>query len=479
MIRAQADGDVMPVDLTKSLSFKSASNAEKAMLAQLQGNILKGHGREHTAHLFLKFDPAKAAAIRAWIRQQAASVTTAAAQLAESEARKLAKVQGRRFVSDPVKLLFISAAGYQALTIAAPKQPMDAAFRGGMGTRDLNDPPVVRWEAHLKSGVHAMLLLADVSAAKVVRLVTKMKAAFPVGVMLLGQETGLAIKNANRDGIEHFGYVDGRSQPLLLIEDIEREKNGQDGTSVWNPAFPIGQALVPDPAGTNGVSFGSYFVFRKLKQDVKGFKDKEKALAKALGLKGDDAERAGAMIVGRFEDGTPLVLQKADGMHHPVPNNFDYANDPDATKCPFHAHIRKSNPRGESVGSLASTLAEERSHIMARRGITYGGRTKLKNGEFALPRGEVGLLFMAYQNDIANQFEFTQATWVNNPDFLKPGTGIDPVIGQGGAGGQACAVGWGGTKANATFKKFDFRNFVKMKGGEYFFAPSIEGLKNL
>ena len=122
--------------------------------------------------------------------------------------------------------------------------------------------------------------------------------------------------------------------------------------------------------------------------------------------------------------------------HTPVRNNFNFKPDPTGSKCPFQAHIRKSNPRGESVGSFATNLAEERSHIMPRRGITYGHRAVHPNDPVLdehpelIPTEGVGLLFMAYQNDIANQFEFTQRNWVNNSGFLKLGIGIDPVLGQ-------------------------------------------------
>jgi hypothetical protein len=85
---------------------------------------------------------------------------------------------------------------------------------------------------------------------------------------------------------------------------------------------------------------------------------------------------------------------------------------------------------------------------------------------------------MAYQNDIVNQFEFTQAAWVNNPGFVQPNAGIDPVIGQGPKGGQRCPLEWGGGGATPR-KAFDFRGFVTLKGGEYFFAPSISALKAL
>jgi len=85
---------------------------------------------------------------------------------------------------------------------------------------------------------------------------------------------------------------------------------------------------------------------------------------------------------------------------------------------------------------------------------------------------------MAYQRDIENQFEFTQTQWANNPHFVKAESGIDPVIGQGPEGGQACPVHWG-DGANAVKKPFDFRGLVTMKGGEYFFAPSISFLAAL
>jgi len=102
-----------------------------------------------------------------------------------------------------------------------------------------------------------------------------------------------------------------------------------------------------------------------LEQDVRGFKTAEEQLAASLGLEDDDEERAGAMVVGRFEDGTPVVLQGADGLHHPVRNNFNFSGDAAASKCPFQGHIRKANPRGESVGAFANRVEDERSHIMA------------------------------------------------------------------------------------------------------------------
>ena len=46
----------MAVDLDAPLPVSPGAD-EKALLARLQGNILRGHGRRATAHVFLRFDP--------------------------------------------------------------------------------------------------------------------------------------------------------------------------------------------------------------------------------------------------------------------------------------------------------------------------------------------------------------------------------------------------------------------------------------
>lgn len=481
----------MPIDLSKPLKWTDHTSDPDiaALLKDLQGNILKGHGREHTVNLFLQFDNPDSG--RAFVNAMADKVDNALNQLIA--AQRIAAEKADRpcdYVapephSSPFVAFFLSAAGYRALDVpdTGPTFPRDPAFREGLKLRfeALADPAPLLWDMHFRPDIHAMVLLANTTAAFAATDASNFKATLPPGITVLGEEIGIAYHNANGDGVEHFGYVDGRSQPLLLAEDVEKERTSTDGISVWDPAFGANQALVDSPGGDGPLSMGSYFVFRKLEQNVKGFKAREEALAGELGLCKGDEELAGALIVGRFEDGTPVILQKREGMHNPVPNNFDYRDDPEGLKCPFSGHIRKTNPRGDSVrmGPRVS-LEQERSHIMARRGITYGKRDLDENKEFLkydYPEGEVGLLFMAYQNNIANQFEFTQRFWANNEDFALKNTGIDPVIGQhtGPIVDQTYPKKWGEPATH----KFTFADFVKMLGGEYFFAPSISTLRNL
>jgi deferrochelatase/peroxidase EfeB len=141
------------------------------------------------------------------------------------------------------------------------------------------------WDAHFQEEIHGMLLIADnndaardAKRAEILDLIDKSGGS----VKFLGQEEGRAMRNADDHGIEHFGYVDGRSQPLMLQEDIDKEDKELGGIDQWDPTIPLSQVLLPCPGGGAPTSFGSYFVFRKLEQNVRGFKKQEKELAKFL-----------------------------------------------------------------------------------------------------------------------------------------------------------------------------------------------------
>lgn len=329
---------------------------------------------------------------------------------------------------------------------------------------EVADPPVETWERTYQREIHAVILIGDAEPGPVAALREEILGALPESARLLGEETGQGMRNPAGDGIEHFGYVDGRSQPLFVKDEVDREPKKH-----WNPAFPLSNVLVPDPFAPNPVRHhGSYLVFRKLEQNVRAFKEIEQELADGLGLVGADRDRAGAMLVGRFKDGTPLTSKpKAGG--GPVSNDFTFDGD-DGSKCPFSGHIRKTNPR--SFG---------REVLMARRGQTYGERTDEPWDDSppeTRPSGEVGLLFMAFNGSLLNQFEFTQQSWADNPDFENPATGHDPVIGQGDRDIKvAFPKVWG--KPELSVPQAQVAQTVTMKGGEYFFAPSLAYLRNL
>jgi Dyp-type peroxidase family len=462
-------------------------------LHELQANILKGHGRRHSAHMFLRFAGMAPDNVAAVLRALGRHCTSAEEQLRRNIRHK------PHLDGGPVRCLFLSAGGFRALAHHAALPP-GAAFATGMASRgpELNDPPRAGWQVpgfgEGEPAIDAMFLVAHATETAVTSDLEQIEMWLNgTGVRIAAIERGFQqvrrfAADSAPEGVEHFGYVDGRSQPLFLLEDIQEELAHAGGAN-WPPAFKPAQFIVPDPNGRSPMAAGSYFVFRKLEQNVRAFKQAEEALADRLGLAGADRRRAGAMAVGRFEDGTPLTLHGAPTGQAP-PNDFNFAADADGLRCPFHAHIRKTNPRGD-LERLGLPDTAERNPAMARRGITYGQR-KLNDAEddFAdqgeEPSADVGLLFMAYMASIEDQFEFMQHSWANDPRFAgnldpgtsRPPTGIDPVIGQGAGPGvdQTWQDGWTNGAQPVTM---GFSNFVTLRGGEYFFAPSLSFLRSV
>ena len=113
-----------------------------------------------------------------------------------------------------------------------------------------------------------------------------------------------------------------------------------------------------------------------------------------------------------------------------------------------------------------------------RRGIAFGGEVTETEALSGTTTQDRGLLFACYVTDIEDQFEFVQRFWVNAPDFVQPGAGVDPLIGQGGDPLPFLgAAPFSKTAANKP--AIDFGRFVHMTGGEYFFAPSISALRSM
>jgi len=459
------------------------------MLANLQGNILKGHGRGNTVHIFIEFTAPEATVRQQLVQLGTNVVTSAKQQHIETQQFKTLAIPGGLFGG-----LYLTAKGYRALGFTAaqldslfveapdPINTTHATFKDGMQAHgaELNDPVPANWDDGYQSGaIDAMILLADADLDFLLRRARDIINQLVQFSNILAVERGKALKTDQGEGIEHFGYVDGRSQPIFYEPDLADEGL----TDQWNPGEPLRLVLVPDPATSAVDAFGSYFVFRKLEQDVRRFTVREHELADQLGLVGQDRERAGAMAVGRFRDGTPLTLSQTDGFIPVKENNFTFANDAQGAKCPFHAHIRKTNPRGDTVRIRGSTDEAERARRIARRGIPYGERNRDPN-EFQalddLPTGGVGLLFMCFQASITRQFAFIQHSWVENANFVNPNTGPDPIIAQkkpAGPGQQQWPLDWNNPPAGTQAESFG--NFVTMKGGEFFFAPSIPFLKSL
>jgi Dyp-type peroxidase family len=484
--------------------------ALQGLLGNLQGNILKPHGRDHVELLLVDFGTAAPGKVRAWIRWLAgAHVTSAARQRAE---------RNRHRDGHPTGLFgsFLwTATGAAALGLSSTALP-EAAAVGGSGActsgpgvaasfaagmkaaaGELGDR-LDSWDAPYRQDLHAMVLLAGDRAEAVAAAAREVAAGLPAGARVAQREVGGVTRDALGRSIEPFGHVDGISQPLFYGDDLAAAGESRN----WDPSASLDLVLVKDTFTSAPDCYGSFVVFRKLEQDLAAYRRQLEELQAKVGI---SAALADAMVVGRFADGTPLDLPpvaagpvapaaaagRGPGLPPPAPpaNDFAYANDANGTRCPLHAHIRKANQRGSAPADAAAAQAA-RGHRIVRRGIPYGPPPPMPapvpapaggaaGGVTAAQAEPVGILFLCYQSSIANQFAFIQKQWANAPCFPFPGTGFDPIVGQTGAGPVNYQQLWSKTYGARPDQSFPFGNVVTVRGGEFFFAPSLATLLTL
>ena len=72
-------------------------------------------------------------------------------------------------------------------------------------------------------------------------------------------------------------------------------------------------------------------------------------------------------------------------------------------RCPFAAHVRKTNPRAD----LATFGGTEIRRII-RSGIQFGSEVTAEEAKVSKTQHDRGLLFVSYQSNIPNGFQFIQ-----------------------------------------------------------------------
>ncbi|MEZ4992680.1 MAG: Dyp-type peroxidase [Saprospiraceae bacterium] len=412
---------------------------------EVQANIFKGHGRYHAWHLFICFRPECQIGIKSWLHDHVLPLITSAQQQLDMI---------RRHREDPgydggmVGCLALSASAYAKLGIPEKEWPEDQEFRAGMKSRGpiLNDPEVMLWEAGYQNDLDAVLILADNEPDKLQETANQLKASLERSGSgsICRTEIGTVLEPGGPCR-EHFGFVDSISQPDFW------DAYGRFHETAWK------LALVRDQQSPH--LYGSYLVFRKLEQNVKRFRDQVRSIAGQI-IAPNALELAEAQTMGRFRNGLPLTLCSGS-----LPNDFKYLENTDlhGSKCPFHAHMRKANPRNKGY----------KAKQLTRRGIPYGTRKPDLSDE---PETGVGLLFISYQVAISN-FEEVQIQ-CNDPG-PGPHSTLDPIIGQPVPGTTLKPQAWNKKWHDPAAFPYTFQPVVQLKGGEYFFQPPLTYLKEL
>jgi Dyp-type peroxidase family len=371
----------------------------------------------------------------------------------------------------------ISYAGLEALGL--PEESLRSfpeAFREGMAARarqlrdeGLNDPK--NWEAAFGKGpVHIALSLFSDSEENKQRMLDNARQQIDQSSRIhvsFRQDFG-----AQPGDLNSLGYKDGIDQPAI-------EGSGVEPPPGWGRPIKAGEFLLgypgeagvplpmpqPDVLGRNG----TYVGVRKYQSRVGAFN----RFLRANGGTEQERELLAAKLVGRWRSGAPLTLapdvdDPALGADNLRNNHFDYSNDAHGRRAPFGCHIRRMNPRDTQL----TRLTDGNIHRLIRRGTTYGvpyDANALSEEDDNMPRGAYFLFISARA---MATMEFLQQEWINDGNFIGIGDERDPIIGLQEEGAIFTIP-----REPVRRRVHGIETFNVLRGGEYFFMPSLSALK--
>ncbi|MCI0735617.1 MAG: peroxidase [Beijerinckiaceae bacterium] len=339
---------------------------------------------------------------------------------------------------------------------------------------------------------------------------------------------------------EPFGFRDGISQPKIDW-DGERRQGSRDDLEYGNliaagefllgyqneygqytrrplidPKFDPQNILAPaadHPEKRDLGRNGTYLVFRHLEQDVHAFWK----FAYQHSPKDGGTGMAEAMVGRRLSTGDPLLPASLTAIRGVGPkeddirqNGFTFDADPDGLACPFGAHIRRANPRNADIpggggqsflswllrmvglkrgGPRDDLLSASRLHRIIRRGRPFGAIIERESAlKDEAPGFKSGIYFIALNANISRQFEFIQSAWIVSSKFNGLDREFDPLLGNR----EPAPLGYPKQPPPLGYPTDEFSlpqpsgpnrrirgmpQFVTVRGGAYFFLPSIRALR--
>ena len=468
----------------------------------------------HACCLLLRL-PADIEGAKSWLAELAPSITFGDGPPADSARLVVFTQSGLRRLGCNDQIIEEFPIAFQ--------EGMSAAHRAALLGDTGDDKPESWWWGHGERAVDAALLVySKTSEALDAEIALRLSRIESFGGTCVHRVLLQPIDPHVRTR-EPFGFVDGVSQPI--VRGTRRWVSDADAMHVVEPGefllgYPDDRGFLPntprvpataDPHNVLPVAWhelpdgplpnfavigpnrprdlgrnGTFFVIRQLEQDVESFESFiSTTAARLVGAHGTPAglsepqlaEWLAAKIVGRWRDGTSLVRYP----HHPgtgwngersevEPDNSFLlgAEDPLGHRCPFGAHIRRSNPRESFTPGSSDQLAITNRHRVLRVGRVYaspsgsGGKSK------------PGLLFMCVNADIERQFEFIQQTWAMSPFFHGLDGEVDSILGRGLLSGRLTIP-----TPEGPILVSGVKDFVTVRGGGYFFMPSRSALRFL
>jgi Dyp-type peroxidase family len=206
------------------------------------------------------------------------------------------------------------------------------------------------------------------------------------------------------DGRNLMGFMDGTSQPERLRNDV-----------IWTTGNDEIGALID----------GTYMVFQKIEHDLEqweklGVREQERWVGRSKGtglLLGTLSREEDEKLAKDCRSCDPIVskaarsrlkklLEEQEDPSRPFYSSSDPRHKNIRLECPVWSHVRKANPRGEDG---------EAKRIIFRRGYLFMEDTIHPGRKLSS-----GLLFICFQRDIKNGFEYIKKHYLNNKNFPVP-----------------------------------------------------------
>ena len=371
----------------------------------------------------------------------------------------------------------ISYCGLVALGVPEESlQSFPEAFRVGMAAcadilrdRGENDPK--NWDQPFGSGrIHIAITVFSDSEEKwrrTMALARQQYHGFSGVTVLDSVDFG-----AQPGDLNPLGYKDSIGQPAIEGSGID-PLPGQ-GRPIKAGEFILGYPgeagvpvalLRPDVLGRNGTFLG----LRKYQSRVGAFNRFLRDNAQT----NEERELLAAKLVGRWRSGAPLTLAPIDddpalGQDPQRNNDFNYANDQAGKQVPRGCHMRRMNPRDTKM----PVLTDVNLHRIIRRSTTYGAPydpNALSEHDDEVPRG---LYFLFLSAKAMATLEFLQRDWINDGNFTGLGEERDPIVGL-----QEQDAKFTIPRDPVRRRIHGIQTFNVLRGGEYFFMPSLSALK--
>jgi Dyp-type peroxidase family len=378
---------------------------------------------------------------------------------------------------EPWIAVAITYAGLEALGLPEDSlRSFPEAFRVGMAARadklldhGENDPKY--WESGFGSGeIHISVSVfsdSEESWRHTMSLARRHYEGYPGLRVLMTQDFG-----AQPGDLNPMGYKDSIGQPAIEGSGVE-PLPGQ-GAPIKAGEFILGYpgesgaplpAPQPDVLGRNGTFAG----LRKYQTRVGAFNRFLHAHAET----DEERELLAAKLVGRWRSGAPLTLAPteddpelgADPMRN---NDFTYAADQGGRQVPRASHMRRMNPRDTEM----EVLADVNLHRVIRRSTTYGAPYDPNGLSEQDDKTAHGLFFIFISAKAMATLEFLQQEWINNGNFMSLGDERDPIAGLQ-KNGETYTI----PQHPVRRRIHGVETFNVLRGGEYFFLPSLSALK--